>query len=365
MSRCAWTLFSFRAGLIKSLVAKRYEVIAAGSGNDGYGDQVELCGARFIDVPISARALNPWFDVKLVVAIWRLYRRERPDIVHHFTIKPVVFGSLAARWSRVPRVINTITGLGYAFTDAGFIVKWIAMSLYRFALRGSHITFFQNTEDYDLFVSLGLVDAKKAAVVPGSGVDVTKFAPIPSARKPDNQVVFLFVGRLLRHKGILEYLEAAKIVTSQNENVRFEILGALDERNPSCISEKLITDAVRSGTIHWHKKRDDVREIMSRADVVVLPSYREGTPRVLLEAGAMEKPVITTDAIGCRDVVVHGETGLIVPLHDSRALAEACQALADSKDNRERMGRLGRERIVQNYDERLVFESTFRAYVQT
>ena len=364
MSRCAWTLFSFRAGLIRALVEDQYDVIASGSGSDGYGDRVGSCGARFVDVPISARALNPWLDVKLVLAIWRMYRKERPEIVHHFTIKPVIYGSIAARLSRVPRVINTITGLGYAFTDAGYFVQWMAMLLYRVALRGSHFTFFQNDADYELFVSRGLVDPNRAAVVPGSGVDIERFQPIPKDRKSGDQVVFLFVGRLLRHKGIMEYVEAAKLTKSRNPNIRFEILGILDERNPSCISEAEMIDAVRSGTVHWHEKRDDVREILSHADVVVLPSYREGTPRVLLEAGAMGKPVITTDAVGCRDVVVHGETGLIVPVRDSQSLAEACQELAASQAVRERMGIAGRERIVKIYDERIVLESTIRAYEQ-
>jgi glycosyltransferase involved in cell wall biosynthesis len=364
MSRCAWTLFSFRAGLIQSLVAAGYEVIAAGSGSDGYGDRVESCGARFIDVPISAQALNPWLDIKLVIAIWRLYKSERPDIAHHFTIKPVIFGSIAARLSRVPRVINTITGLGYAFTDAVFIVKWTAMLLYRIALRGSHFTFFQNIEDYRLFVTQGLVDAKKTAVIPGSGVDVTKFVPVPTERVAEDPVVFLFIGRLLRHKGILEFLEAAKIATRLNPELRFEVLGALDKRNPSCINEGTIIQAIQSGTILWHEQQEDVREIMSRADVVVLPSYREGTPRVLLEAGAMGKPVITTDAVGCRDVVVHEETGLIVPVRDPYALAEAFQTMSASQSMRERMGTAGRERIAELYDERIVISSTISAYVR-
>lgn len=362
MSRCSWTLYSFRAGLIKSLVAKRFEVVTAGCGSDGYRDHVESIGARFADVPVSARALNPWFDIKLAVAIWRLYRKERPEVVHHFTIKPVIFGSIAARLSRIPRVINTITGLGYAFTDAGNFVKWIAVSLYKLALRGSHFTFFQNGDDYDLFVSLGLVEAGKAAVLPGSGVDIDRFQPVPNLKKPSDPVVFLFIGRLLRDKGVLEFLEAAKLAGDNNKNMQFELLGALDERNPSCISEAVMNEAVRCGTVLWHKKRDDVRDTISRADVVVLPSYREGTPRVLLEAGAMGKPVITTDAVGCRDVVIHGATGLIVPVRDSRALAQACQVLFASRDMREKMGTAGRERVVAIYDEKIVLESTIRAY---
>jgi glycosyltransferase involved in cell wall biosynthesis len=364
MSRCAWTLFSFRSGLIKKLCDSGYEVIAGGSGADGYGKQVETLGCRFVDLPISAQALNPWFDLKLLASIWKTYRRERPDVVHHFTIKPVIYGSLAARFSGVPRVVNTITGLGYAFTDAGFLVNRAARLLYKIALRGSDVTFFQNGDDHDLFVSLGLVDAERAAVVAGSGVDIDRFKPLPRPSSDRQAVVFLFIGRLLHHKGIVEYLEAAKLVSSRVEDARFEVLGEPDERNPTCLSEAEINAYVDAGIVTWRRKQDDVRQILAAADVVVLPSYREGTPRVLLEAGAMGKPVITSNAVGCRDVVDNGETGLIVPVRDVGALAEAMERLFSSASDRERMGAAGREKIVRYYDEKSVLEASLQAYGQ-
>lgn len=365
VSRCAWTLYNFRRGQMAALKADGVTVLGAGAGGDGFEPSIEALGIPFVPLPVDKRALNPLADLKLVWRLYRWYRQERPDIVHHFTIKPVIYGSIAARLAGVPRVVNTVTGLGFVFSEgAKPWLRRLVEAQYRVALSKVHFTFFQNNEDRDLFLKQGLVAPEKTGLLPGSGVDTQHFLP-PSTDAEPQSVTFLMVARLLRDKGVYEFVEAARRVRAQAPNARFQLLGGRDERNPRVVPKEDLDLWQQEGVIEWLGEAKDVRGAMGAADVVVLPSfYREGTPRSLLEAAAMGRPLITTDSIGCREAVEEGVTGLLVPVKSVEALASAMLRLYDDPACRQRMGEAGRAKMLREFDERLVIQKIKQVYAK-
>jgi len=378
-SRCAWTLYNFRAGLMHELKRKGWTVLGGGAGGDGFEARIDDLGVPFTALPIQMKGMNPFSDFRLLLFFWRWYRREKPDMVHHFTIKPVIYGSIAARLAGVPRIINTITGLGFVFTKRkGSFLGFLVERLYRASLGCAHHVFFQNSDDQQLFLKHQLVALGKADLLPGSGVDLNYFAPCARGKgdeakgesgRGNNQkeqtekaICFLMVARLLRDKGIHEYVEAARLVKTSHARARFQILGARDERNPTVISQTELDGWQAEGVVKWLGFVKDVRPVLADADVVVLPSYREGTPRSLLEAAAMAKPIIATNVVGCREVVEDGVNGLLVPVKDVAALAQAMIRMIENPDIRERMGRAGQTKVAKEFDERLVIEKILAVY---
>jgi glycosyltransferase involved in cell wall biosynthesis len=364
VSRCAWTLYNFRSGLMRALKQRGALVIGGGAGGDGFESRIAALGVPFIPLPISKKAINPLADARLFCTLYRWYRRERPHVVHHFTIKPVIYGSLAARLAGVPRVVNTVTGLGFIFTEERLawlrrLVEW----QYRLALACAHFTFFQNGDDWRLFRARHLITSEKAGLLPGSGVDCEFFAPAAITEPASTQpLTFLMVARMLREKGVEEFVDAALRVKRKFPETRFQLLGGRDERNPTVVPQTDLDRWQAEEVVTWLGEVPDVRTIVGRADVVVLPSYREGIPRALLEAAAMGKPLITTDTVGCREVVDNGVTGLLVCVKDAEALARAMVHLLHNPALRERMGKAGREKMQREFDERIVVEKTLQVY---
>lgn len=364
VSRCAWTLVTFRSGLIRFLQEQDVEVHVAGWGGDGYAKNLKQMGVIFHDLPVSMSSISVLRDLRLVRAMMRLYRTVDPDVIHHFTIKPVIYGSIAAQLTGKANIVNTITGLGYAFTNASWLLSKIVRTMYRTALGRSSTVFFQNPDDRELFERLKIVRKDTTEVVPGSGVDVEYFHPNFHNPAESGDVKILFVGRLLKDKGIHEFISAAGKLHKNGDRLRFYALGDFDERNPSCISKSTLDDATAAGIVDWLGKTDDVRNYLTTADIVVLPSYREGVPRSLLEAAAMGIPLVATDVPGCRRVVEHGYNGLLVPPNDADSLAVAIDELANNVELRDQMGRAGREKVVAEFDEAIVLQKTWRAYQQ-
>jgi glycosyltransferase involved in cell wall biosynthesis len=365
VSRCSWTFFNFRGGLAAALAARQVDVAGGGAGGDGYEPKIRALGLPFRELPVDKRGINPLADLRLIAALYRWYREGRPDVVHHFTIKPVIYGSIAARLAGVPRIVNTITGLGYVYTERRGILRWIVDRLYRIALRCSHRVFFQNGDDRALFIDRGLVDPGMTSVVPGSGVNTERFCPDGPAMQgsaPTDGTTVLMLSRILRDKGANEFADAARLVRNTMSGIEFHMVGEIDTRNPSAIPEETVRTWQKDGIVEWFGHTDEVRPYIARADIVVLPSYREGTPRSLLEASAMGKAVIATDVVGCREVVEHGRTGLLVPVRDPEALARAILDLARDPKRRARMGAAGRQKMLKEFDERIVIESAIKAY---
>jgi glycosyltransferase involved in cell wall biosynthesis len=284
--------------------------------------------------------------------------RERPSIFLGYTIKPNIYGSLATRILGIP-TINNIAGLGFVFTNQSWLT-YLVCALYRLALSRSATVFFQNHDDREIFISQRLLMASKADLLPGSGVDLVKFFPKPLPNKPPLR--FLFIGRMLWDKGVGEFVQAAELLRQQGVAAEFYLLGFLDVQNPTAISRAQMDKWISGGDITYLGVSDDIQHEISKADCVVLPSYREGTPRTLLEAAAMARPIVTTNAVGCRNVVEHGINGYLCKLRDVKDLAHYIKKIVDMTPNeRLAMGLKGRQKMEREFDERIVITKYLHA----
>lgn len=349
----AWNFANFRGGLIRALVAAGYEVIAV-APPDEHVERVRQLGCRFIPLPMDTRGRHAGRDLLLLLRLWRLLRQERPAVYLGYTIKPNIYGSLAARVLGIP-VINNITGLGEVFSRDDLVAR-LVRGLYRVALKRSRTVFFQNDEDLQLFVETAMVPAAVTARLPGSGVDTQRFAVAPL---PDRAPVrFLLIARLLWDKGIQQYVDAARLLRDRGIPARLELLGFIDDDNPAVVSSRDIAAWQADGLVHYLGVSHDVRREIAQADCLVLPSYyREGTPRTLLEAAAMGRPIITTDSIGCRDVVDDGVNGYLCRPRDAQDLADKmARLIALPAAERAAMGRRGRAKIEREFDEDIVVD---------
>lgn len=360
-SRCSWTTYNFRRHLIADLQAAGVDVLACGAGGDGYEDKLAEAGVRFVSLPLGRDPRDLLADLRYALACYRLLREYRPDVVHTFTIKPVIYCSIAAALARVPVRVAMVTGLGYTFTSSGTSFRWLVAALCRFALRSVRLVYFQNADDRDELLRRGVVRASQWRMIAGSGVDTTRFVPIDRVQN-QNRVTFLMVSRALREKGVLEFFAAARQVKQLAANTRFVLAGGTDERNPtSLVKEEVRLLADESG-VEWVGPIEDVRPLIADADVVVLPSYREGTPMSLLEAAAMAKPMIATDVPGCREVVRDGFNGWLVPARDAPALAGAMLRAIAERDRWGEYGKNSRNLATTRFDVRRVCEQIMDDY---
>ncbi|KDD69732.1 glycosyl transferase [Pseudomonas mandelii PD30] len=348
----AESLIRFRGELLDAMRANGHEVTAiAPEDDDSVRTRLAEKGIAYHVVPMARAGMNPFADLHYLLRLSRCLREIKPDVALAYTIKPVIYGLPAARLAGVKRRYALITGLGYAFTevDASFsrrLLNRVASGLYRFGLLFANGLFFQNPDDRQLFKDQGLFKAAIPAwIVNGSGVDTDRFpvAPLPA------QPIFLFVGRLLRDKGVIEYVEAARALKSTHPQVVFHLVGPLDS-NPSGINASVVAGWEKEGIVQYHGAVSDVKPYLAACSVFVLPSYREGTPRSVLEAMSSGRAIITTDAPGCRETVQDGVNGILVRPGDSTDLAKAMARLADSSELREQMGRISRELAEQKYD---------------
>lgn len=356
------SLVNFRGALLAEMVRRGHEVIGcAAEDNPEIADKLAAMGVRYVPLHFRRAGLNPLSDLVLLFRLVKLLRRLRPDIVLAYTIKPVIYGSLACRLAGVARGYAMITGLGYAFMNGGGLqqryIGKLASLLYRVALAGDAGVFFQNRDDLALFTNTGLLrDPQKALVINGSGVDTDYFRPAPL---PAGPVVFLLIARLLKDKGIFEYAAAAAEVRKRYPDVIFRLVGPLDP-NPAAIGKDQIHAWHQAGVLEYLGEAKDVRPHLAACSVYVLPSYREGTPRTVLEAMATGRPVITTDAPGCRETVTEGDNGFLVPVKDAAALAQAMQRFVTHPELIPRMGKRGREIAELKYDVRKVNAAVLR-----
>ena len=348
----AESLVNFRGPLIEALLAAGHEVVTLGP--EAQPATLDWLGARGIayrTIPLARAGLSPGGDLSTYRALKAELKALRPDAVIAYTIKPVVYGMLAARAAGVPHRHVMITGLGYAFTDGEASLKrrlvgLVARLLYRLGLRQAETVLFQNPDDLATFRRLGLLSpTSRTGIVNGSGVDTARFEGTPLPAAP----VFLMVSRLVADKGVGEYLKAARIVKAQRPQAQFRLVGPADP-NPAALPPGLLAAAVADGIVTYPGEMRDVRPAVAEASVYVLPSYREGTPRSVLEAMAMGRPVITTDAPGCRETVSAGVNGLLVPVKDVDGLAAAMIRLCDDAALRAEMGAKGRQIAVEKYD---------------
>ncbi len=341
----------FRGELLVTLQALGHDVVAL-SPNDSYARLVDSLPVEHIQIPLVQHGLNPLEEAKTVSALWSAFRRLRPELAINFTIKPAIYGSAAATLAGVERCVSVFTGLGYWFTDSngsGVAGRVIQRAL-SFALRSNEMVFFQNEDDRRLLIANGLVRPSATRVIDGSGVDTRMFVPQAHAPVPDT---FLLVGRLLREKGIREFVAAAREIRRRFGGARFWLLGPIDTSR-SAISRAELEQWCAAGDVEYLGEVPDVREIVARAGVVVLPSYREGLPRSILEAMAMGKAIVTTDTPGSRETVRDGVNGFLVPPHEVDPLVEAIQRFIDDPGLAARMGVESRRMALERFDVRKV-----------
>lgn len=366
VANTAWSLVNFRSGLMLGLMAAGHEVVAV-APPDEHVARIEALGIRFLPLPMDNKGTHPGRDLLLLLRFYRVFRAERPDLIMSYTIKPVIYASLAARYSGIP-AISVVTGLGSVFLKENLLTKLVEV-LYRLSQSRVQKLFFLNQDDVQLFRQRNLAPAANMECLPGEGVDLAHFsspdqpsslAPHlpPPAQRPFR---FLLIARMLWDKGVGEYMAAARRVRQRNPEAEFCLLGFLDVQNPAAISREQMQAWVDEGVVNYLGVASDVRPHIAAADCVVLPSYREGTPRTLLEAAAMGRPIITTDAVGCREVVADRVNGFLCQVRDADDLADKMeQMIGLSADERTEMGKRGREKVEQEFDEQLVIDAYLR-----
>jgi len=347
----AWNIHNFRMGLIRSFLADNHEIHAI-APPDGYETHLLQAGCHYHSVTLDNKGTSPYKDIGYTYQLYQTYKKIRPDVVLHFTIKPNLYGTLAAKLLGIP-VINNVSGLGTVFLRENLSSK-VARMLYRYIFRLPEKIFFQNRDDCQYFVNKRLVNKSLTDILPGSGVNINYFRPNPFKR--NKTFTFILAARLIQDKGIREYAEAARIVQQQNPNVCFQLIGFRDD-SPFGIQADSLDEWARQGLIEYIGSTDNIREVIAQADCVVLPSYREGTPRSLLEAAAMGKPIITTNVPGCIEVVTHQVNGYLCEAKDAADLAQKMlRMIALSDDELEGMGRASRLKIVTKFDEKFVIQ---------
>lgn len=329
------TAYNFRGNLIKDIIAKGYEVVVTGPNRIDV-DKIEILGARFVEIPMNKNGVNPIADLRYILALRKLMKAEKADVTLGYTIKPVIYGAIAAKLAGVKNVTSMITGVGYLFISSSLkakLLKCISMLLYKIGLACADQVIFQNQDDLKEFVNHNLVRKNKIYLVNGSGIDMDYFNPLPFPR----QITFFMLSRILYSKGVLEYLKACKIIKEKYPEVRCMLLGAVEKIQDS-ISIDELQHYIGNGIIDYFGETNDVRQYMGQCSVFVLPSYREGTPRTVLEAMAMRRPIITTDAPGCRETVIEGKNGFLVPVRNCSILAERMEYFIIHPENIEKMG---------------------------
>jgi glycosyltransferase involved in cell wall biosynthesis len=339
-----------------------YDVTVLANEN-GSAAQIRGAGLTFIPIPLNRQELNPLVEVKTLRAILAIYRKLRPALVHHVGLKPLIHGSLAARFAGIRTVVNAPVGMGFVFTSHSLKSR-LLRPFVRLALRllmnprGSKVV-FENGDDLKSLVENGSVRAKDAVLIRGSGIDVAAYA---SAVESDGPPVVSLVSRMLWNKGIEEFVEAARKLRAERVSARFWLVGATDPQSPAAISEDQLLAWHEEGAVEWLGRRDDIPSILARSQIACLPSYREGLPRSLLEAMAAGLPIVSTDVPGCREVVRHGENGLLVAAGDSAGLASALRSLIEDPELRHRFGVAGRRRAEREFASSIVIEETLAVY---
>lgn len=359
-----WYLYNFRRSLAVALRDAGYEVLLL-SPDGPYGERLVRLGLRWMPVPMRRRSLNPLREAALVLSLVQLLRRERPDVVHGFTLKCAIYGSLAARLAGVPGRVNAVTGMGYVFTSNSLrarVLRPMVRSLMRIALDGKGARLIlQNPDDVAFFETHRLVDPARVRLIPGSGVDCVRFQP-PKLRPAGSPLRVLLPARLLWDKGLAEYVIAARALRAEGQNIEFLLAGNPDPGNPASVPEPTVRQWADEGVLEWLGHVDDMPALFQSVDVVVLPSYREGLPKGLIEAAASGCALVTTDVPGCREVVAHEVTGLLVPAHDPEPLANAIRRLALDVQLRNRLAAAARRQAIERFDERVILANTIEAY---
>ncbi|MEA3490831.1 MAG: glycosyltransferase family 4 protein [Campylobacterota bacterium] len=361
-SNTSWFIYNFHRELASVMQSQGYQVVVV-APRDDYSKKLEKLDIEFYDIGISNKGTHPIEDIKLFFRFYKLYRSISPDLILHYTIKPNIYGTMAAGVLTVP-TISTIAGLGTVFLN-NKLSSHIARLLYKVALRIPKRVFFLNSYDRKLFLDSNIVKVEKTGLIPGSGIDTEKFKPVNIDRNPQAPICFLLIARLIKDKGVVEFVQAAEKIRAKypdSTGLKFCIIGEYYHGNPTSITEKEMQHWVEEGYVDYLGTSDDIRPIIAKADCIVLPSYREGISQVLLEAASMGKALIATDVPGCKEVIDDGVNGLLCHLKDADSLAKQIIKMSNlSDEERDEMGRRGREKVISQFEEKIVNDAYMRA----
>ncbi len=360
----AWFFISHRLAIAQAARDAGYDVhVAASIETDQEAALIRREGFTFHALELRRGGLNPLADLSYFLQVVRLIRRTKPHLIHNVTVKPVVYGSMAARLLRVPRIVNAISGLGYSFTGGGSrrLLSWLVRFAYRLAVRDDRVrVIFQNMDDARELLSAGIVSQEQVCLIRGSGVDLERFRLTP---EPPGVVSVVLPARMLRDKGVVEFAKAAQVLRSRGRDARFLLAGMEDPANPASLTRQELMDLQRETQVEWLGHVADMPALYGSSHVVCLPSYREGLPKALIEACAAGRPIVTTDVPGCREVVTEGVNGLLVRPRDVPTLVEALDRLLSDPALRARLGAAGRRKAEAEFDLRAVVRATLDLYL--
>lgn len=358
VSNTTWNIYNFRLNVLRKFLAENYELFVIAPIDKFIKYHDEFPEVRHIDLHhLNRKGTNPLEELQLTWELRKIYQKIKADVVIHYTVKPNIYGGIAAGSLGIPS-IAVVTGLGYAFIHGGWI-KTFTKYLYRFSSRFHIKVIFENKDDLQLFKEMKMIQKGQGISIKGCGVSSTNFYPVESQRiKKD--FVFTFVGRLLFDKGIREFIEAAKILLKDTDKIKFWIIGDFDKDNPASVPENVFHEWLIPGKIEYLGFQENIRTYMAQSDCIVLPSYREGLPKTILEAMSIEKPVITTKTAGCIEAVDEGVNGFLVPIKDEEALAQSLKKLLTlTEEERLKLGKNGRIKVLNEFDDRLIADQLF------
>lgn len=358
VANSTWNIYNFRLNIIRKLLDEGFHVSVIAPLDEYIAYKEEFPGLTHIPLRYLERDnVNPFKDLKLLFELRRIYKELKPDTVLHYTHKPNIYGAVAARLNNI-KSIAVITGLGYAFIHKGFLNRFTKM-LYSYVGKWHSKMIFENSDDMEFFVEQKIIQREKAYSVKGCGVDTAIYLPYPNGQQK-SKFVFSFIGRLLYDKGIREFVELAERIHAIKDNVEFWVIGELDKENPSMIKEDQLVEWIHKGTIIYHGFLNDVRPMIAKSDCIVLPSYREGMPRTILEAMSMAKPVITSKTAGCRETVEEGRNGFLVDVGDVDQLYQAAMSTMElNYQQRKEMGELGRLKAIKTFNSEKIAQALF------
>ena len=358
-----WFFLSHRLPVARAAMDRGYEVFVA-TADTGVRKKIEEYGIQFVEAPFLEKSHSFLSELYMIIKLGRLYKRIEPDLVHHVTIRPVLYGSIASRLYRVPAVVNALSGLGYVFINQGIKNRALRAVVSRLLKIGfSHpnqLLILQNDDDRQKFIRRGLVRPEQIRIIRGSGVDSEQFYPQNDQKREELQVAF--VGRLLWDKGIGEFVDAASKLIERGVKAKFHIYGSQYKNNPESVPDDVLDKWKSDGLVTFHGHREKIEEQLSQIDIVCLPSYREGLPKALLEAASAGLPIVTTDTPGCREVVDDGVNGFLVPPQNTTLLAERLIELIENPDLRSQFGKAGREKVLNEFTVDKVVEETMSIY---
>lgn len=366
LSNSSWYIWNFRRNIINELIKNKYSILVV-APKDSYSELIISKGCKFVNWNLKRSSINPINEIISLINLYKIYKKYKPRIAHHFTIKSCFYGSLIARIVNKSYVVNSITGLGHLFLTRNFknfLLKIVLIPFYKFALnyKNSYLV-FQNQSDLKIYKDLSLLTDNRNKIIRGSGINSNYFSKDLEIKSKNKEPILLFPARIIKEKGIIELLEACSNLWNNNKNFKLKIVGDFDEGNRSYLTKEVINSLIsHSNKVDFLGHRKDMRKIYSDSDIVVLPSWREGISMSILEAGSMECPLITTNVPGCRDIVEHGISGLLVPPKDPKSLELALDFLFKNNDFGKYLGKNLRKKVVKYFDQELIVKETMEIY---